>query len=301
MLWIKRNLFLAVGGLIAVLLLAGGVYYFISAQQRNKSIEEELAANQADLTRLQNQKPFPSTQNIEIAKKEAEKLRSAVSQLHRFFTPVPAEKGTGIEFRRYLDRTLADLQAAARDAKTTLPGVGYAFSFETQKPKTSFGEGTFPLVPEQIAEVKALSQILFDAHVSPLVGIRRARVSQDDENSTATSDYLTLKVETNAATGTVSSPYEISFGCLSSELAQVLEGLAASPHGFVVKAVQVEPIVEATTNAPPMSIQGTVQQPRYRPTVAPAANRPGMDRPIILLNERRLKVTLLIYAIKAVK
>lgn len=301
MLWIKRNLFLAVGGLVAILLLAGGIYYFISAQQRSKAIEEELAANQADLTRLQNLKPFPSAQNIEIAKKEAEKLRGAVAQLHRFFTPVPAEKVTGIEFRRYLDRTLAELQAGARNAKTALPSPGYAFSFETQKPKTSFGDRTFPVVPEQIAEVKVLSQILFDAHVSPLIGIRRARVSEDDETSMATSDYHSLKVETNAATKTISSPYEITFGCLSSELAQVLDTLTGSPHGFVVKAIQVEQMAETATNAPTVIRQAPAQSPSRGPATINAPKAGVLDRPIVLLNERRLKVTLLIYAIKAVK
>ena len=311
MLWIKRNLFLAVGGLVAVLLLAGGVYYFISAQQRSKSIEEELEGNKAELNRLQGQVPYPSQSNIEIAKKEAEKLRAAVNQLHRYFTPVPAEKVTGIEFRRYLDRTLAELQESARGAKTALPSAGYAFSFETQKPKTSYREGTFPAVPEQVAEVRALSRILFDAHVDPLINIRRARVSRDDEESSANSDYLSLKIETNAATGTVNSPYEVTFGCLSSELAAVLEGLAASPHGFIVKAIQVDPTVESGTNSPAMTQPGGAGRPpvrRVAPGVQPAPGaaasgaRPGpADKAVFLLKEKRLKVTLLIYAIKAVK
>jgi hypothetical protein len=315
MLWIKRNLFLAVGGLIAILLLAGGVYYFISAQQRNRSIEEELEANKSDLNRLQGQNPYPSAQNIEIAKKEAEKLRAAVGQLHRYFSPVPSEKVSGIEFRRYLDRTLAELQASARSAKTVLPSPGYAFSFETQKPKTSFGDGTFPAVPEQIAEVRALMQVMFDAHVTPLINVRRARVSKDDEISTAASDYLSLKVQTNSTTGTVNSPYEVTFGCLSSELAAVLEGLASSKHGFVVKAINVEPAAEMPTNAPagfigtPGNPPGRGAPPRQAPGGRPqpavgtpsAASRSGTDRPVILLNERRLKVTLLIYVIKAVK
>lgn len=302
MLWIKRNLFLAVGGLIAILLLAGGVYYFISAQQRNKAIEEELEANKSDLNRLQSQNPYPSAQNIEIAKKEAEKLRGAVTQLHRYFAPVAAEKVTGIEFRRYLDRTLAELQTSARNAKVTLPSAGYAFSFETQKPKTSFGDGTFPAVPEQIAEVRSIAQILFGANVSPLINVRRARVSKDDEFSTAASDYLSLKVQTNAATGTINSPYEFTFGCLSSELASVLEGLAASPHGFVVKAIHVEPAAEASTNAPAVGpgMNSPARPVRTGVAAAPSA-RSQADRPVILLNERRLKVTLLIYAIKAVK
>jgi len=318
MLWIKRNLFLAVGGLIAVLLLAGGIYYFIGAQQRSKSIEEELEQNKAELNRLQGQTPYPSQSNIEIAKKEAEKLRTAVNQLHRFFTPVQAEKVTGIEFRRYLDRTLAELQESARNAKTALPSAGYAFSFETQKPKTSYSDGTFPVVPQQVAEVRALTRVLFDAHVDPLINVRRARVSKDDDESSANSDYLALKIETNALTGTISTPYELTFGCLSSELAAVLEGLAASPHGFIVKAIQVEPTIESGTNSPAMNQLGAGGQPpgrrpgvggqpvaqRPQQGVAPAgaAARPGStDRPVFLLKERRLKVTLLIYAIKAVK
>lgn len=318
MLWIKRNLFLAVGGLIAVLLLAGGIYYFIDAQQRSKAIEEQLEQNKTELGRLQNQVPYPSQANIEIAKKEAEKLRGAVNQLHRFFTPVPAEKVTGIEFRRYLDRTLAELQESARSAKTALPSAGYAFSFETQKPKTSYSDGTFPVVPQQVAEVKALTRVLFDAHVDPLINVRRARVSKDDDESSANSDYLALKIETNALTGTISTPYELTFGCLSSELAAVLEGLAASPHGFIVKAVQVDPTIESGTNSPAMNQTGVGGQPpvrrpgvggqpaplRPQQGVAPAgaSAKPGpADRPVFLLKERRLKVTLLIYVIKAVK
>ncbi len=326
MLWIKRNLFLAVGGLVALVLLGGGIFYFLSAQSRNKSIEEELEANKSELDRLQGQKPYPSPANITTAKAETDKLRGAVGQLHRFFTPVPAEKVTGVAFRAYRDNTLAELQRNADQAKTALPSRTYAFSFETQKPKTDFREGTFPAIPQQMAEVKALSRILFDAHVDPLVNIRRARVSKDDDESSAASDYLSLKVQTNAETGTVTSPYEITFGCLSSDLATVLQSLAESPHGFVVKAICVEPAAEPAAAQPgaPQPAGGTppgqgppgetprrrgpppvqVQPvPRPAPTgvVTPAAKPGSADRPVLLLKERRLKATLLIYAIKTAK
>ena len=320
MLWIKRNLFLAVGGLVALLLLGGGIFYFLSAERRKKSIVEEFEANKAELDRLQAQKPYPSPDNIKHAKDEAEKLRAAAGQLHRFFTPVPAEKVTGVAFLSYRDNTLAELQRMADQAKTTLPGRNYSFSFETQKPKTSFRDGTFPAIPEQMAEVKALCRVLFDAHVDPLVNIRRARVSKDDEESNAASDYLALRIETNAATGTVTSPYEMTFGCLSSDLASVLQGLSASTHGFIVKAIHVEPAALAAANAPgavqPQPAGGNPPPPRPRgpPGQAPGAARvappaaaapmakPGAgDRPILLLKESRLKVTLLIYVIKTVK
>jgi hypothetical protein len=324
MLWIKRNLFLAVGGLVALLLLGGGVFYFLSAEQRKKAIVEEFEANKAELVRLQAQKPYPSPENIKLAKEEAEKLRAAAGQLQRFFAPVPAEKVTGVAFRAYRDNTLAELQRMAEQAKTTLPGRNYAFSFETQKPKTDFKEGTFPAIPEQMAEVKALCRVLFDAHVDPLVNVRRARVSRDDEESNAASDYLALRIETNAATGTVTSPYELTFGCLTSDLALVLQGLGASAHGFIVKAIHIEPMAQAAAGAPGVNPPaGPVQpqpagpsQPRPRPIpgqpptarlAPPAAGAPmaakfgAGDRPILLLKESRLKVTLLIYVIKTVK
>jgi hypothetical protein len=321
MLWIKRNLFLAVGGLVALLLLGGGVYYLLSAQGRKKSIQEEWEANKAELDRLQAQKPFPNADNIKRAKEEADKLRAAAGQLHRFFKPVPAEKVTGTAFLSYRDNTLAELQRLAEQAKTGLPSRNYSFSFETQKPKTSFGDGTFPAIPEQMAEVKALCRVLFDAHVDPLWNIRRARVSKDDEVSNAASDYLALRVETNAATGTVTSPYELTFGCLSSDLSLVLQGLGASTHGFIVKAIHVEPAAQAAANAPggnpavgpgpppgnppPRRIPGRPPAGRLPPPAAgvpPAAARAGAgDRPVVLLKESRLKVTLLIYVIKTAK
>ncbi|MBK8000940.1 MAG: hypothetical protein IPK15_20080 [Verrucomicrobia bacterium] len=144
-------------------------------------------------------------------------------------------------------------------------------------------------------------QVMFDAHVTPLINVRRARVSKDDEISTATSDYLSLKVQTNALTGTVNSPYEVTFGCLSSELAAVLEGLASSKHGFIVKAINVEPAVETLTNAPPgftgmpgnQPIRGNPPRQALGGRPQPGGGNPSAaNRPIILLNERRLKVTL---------
>jgi hypothetical protein len=191
----------------------------------------------------------------------------------------------------------------AEQARTTLPGKGYAFSFETQRTKVDFKDGTFPAIPEQMAEVRALCKILFDAHVDPLVNIRRSKVSKDDEESNTASDYHLLKVETNAAMGTVQSPYELVFNCLSSDLAAMMQGFLSSRHGFVVKGIHVEPAVEAVgPNAPGA---GNPKGPQTRgqplPPVPPVSRPAPGDKPNVLLKERRLKVTLLVYAIRAAK
>lgn len=304
MLWIKRNLFLAIGSLIALLLLGLGIFLLLGAKSRNEALEAEIAEMTTMLGNLYNAPVFPGQTNVDIAKRETQKLTNAVEQMRKLFQPVPTEKVTGLAFRSYRDNTLAELHRMAEQARTALPGKGYAFSFEAQRTKVDFKEGTFPAIPEQMAEVKALCKILFDAHVDPLVNIRRARVSRDDEESNVTSDYHLLKIETNAATATIRSPYELVFNCLSSDLAAVLQGLSISKNGFVVKGIHVEPAVEAPAAGPgPAGRPNPVTRLPAQPVPATGpAGRPGSaDKPSVLLRERRLKVTLLVYAIRAAK
>src|SRR6266567_8580851 len=193
MLWIKRNIFLALGGLMAALLLSGGIVYFLAAKSKNEKLEDEIGRTTNSLNNLYNSPVFPGATNIDTAKRETEKLRAAVGQMQTLFAPVPAEKVTGLAFRSYRDNTLAELHHLADQARTTLPTKTYAFSFQTQKDKVDFKEGTFPAIPQQMAEIKTLCKILFDAHVDPLVNVRRSRVSKDDEESNVASDYHLLK------------------------------------------------------------------------------------------------------------
>src|SRR5439155_368936 len=82
-------------------------------------------------------------------------------------------------------------------------------------------------------EIKAICDVLFDARVQMLVGLRRTPVAKEDEEAT---DYLFgRKPATNAVTGAVAVPYEISFQGFSGELAAVLEGFYRSSNCFVVK------------------------------------------------------------------
>ncbi len=335
MLWIKRNLFLTLGGLVAALLLGAGIVYFLGAKSKNDKLEEDIAQTTNTLNTLYNAPVFPGATNIDTARRETEKLRAAVAQMQKLFTPVPAEKVTGLAFRSYRDNTLAELHHLADQARTTLPSKTYAFSFQAQKDKVDFKEGTFPAIPQQMAEVKAMCKILFDAHVDPLLNLRRSRVSKDDEESSAATDYHSLKIETNSAMDTVTSPYEVTFNCLSSDLAATLQGFMGSPHGFVVKAFQVEPAAEPAAPAlpgtnprapgTPTTSTQTPAPPPPRPLRPSPAGAPGAavgqvppppppalaatvplktvssDKPIILLKERRLKVTLLVYVIKTLK
>jgi hypothetical protein len=283
MLWIKRNLFLAFGGLLAAALLAGGIYYALGAVNRSTSLNEELNQNISILQRLYNQDPFPATTNVDAAKRETDRVKVAIGKMQKFFLAPPVERVTGLAFRSYRDNLLAELRNSARLARTTIPGQSYAFSFEEQRTRVDFDPRTFPAIPEQMADVRAICNVLYEAHVDPLVNIRRARVSGDDEKSSSQSDYHSVRLATNAVTSAVVSAYEVCFQCLSADLATVIQKIAVSPYGMVVKAVQIEPVEEKEAVR-----VGMKQPPKGSP-----------ERANTILKERRFQANLLIYMVRA--
>ena len=327
MLWIKRNLMVVVGGLLAVGLLAAGLVYFFQARSKSAQLQEELGQTRSDLENIykDTRNPFPNPTNVTAAKLQTERLQTALTQAKKFFTPVPVEKVTGLAFRTFRDNTLAELQKLAAQSGTTLPAVNYGFSFDIVKHKVDPAPDSFPAIPQQMSEVREICKILFIAHVNPLVGIKRAKVSQDDMSNPSQTDYVgpSVTITTNEQTSTMFSPYEVTFHCLSSELAAALKGFNTSPYGFLVKAVQVSPLEEAPAVAavatpinqpvppsrPPQRFPGRFEGDALpppgtpqRPGVSPPPVKPGGgDRQAVVLKEKRLKVTLLIYAIRTTK
>jgi hypothetical protein len=325
MLWIKRNLFLAVSGLLAIALLAGGGYYVYSGLGRNTELSGEVEATRTKLNDLYKQDIFPHATNIAAAKAEAAKLHAEVNKAQKLFAPVPAEKVDARAFTRLRDTTLDELRNLANKTGIRLPMDGYAFSFQTQRSRSesSFARDTFPQVPEQLMEIKSLCLILYEARVNQIGNIRRARVSEDDRRSSNASDYLDSRVLNNdliAPAQAASHPYEFIFFCFTSELAALLNGLERSPHGFILKAIMVEPdssapgavggfpgaVPEGGAPPPrPLPPRPRFNQPPQvggRPAVPTAGPRPpAIDRPVHVLKEKRLKVTMLVYTIKPAK
>jgi hypothetical protein len=133
----------------------------------------------------------------------------------------------------------------------------------------------------------------------------------------------------------VLAPYEITFRCFSPELAAVLGGFASSPYGLLVKTINVEaapataaspeqaavpiyqPSVPAYTPPPPprggeppnmaeryaLSLRAVPRPPpqqAYAPAPVPApstASRGGLP---LALDEKQLKVTLMLNVVKLV-
>src|SRR6266849_2010253 len=181
MLWIKRNLFLVVGGVVALGLLAVGGFYLLTSYQRNNSVEEELKQAKAELTRLYALVPFPSAANVTAAREEQKRVQAAINLTKQSFSPLPYQRVQGAGFKALLDTSINELQKRAVQASVELPlSNGYAFTFAEQQKRLQFSEGSFPTLAEQLAEVKAVCAVLFEAKVNKLVALRRGRVTADD-------------------------------------------------------------------------------------------------------------------------
>ena len=304
---------------MALALMGCGGYYLYAQIQRDNSVTEDIKAQYAELTQLSQQNPHPGdakTDNIKAAKEQQEQLRAYIAKIQPFFqpiAPIPNEtKVSNMDFASELRNTVQDLRRQAALSSVTL-ATNYYFSFEAQKTLMNFQPASLSALSTNLGEVKAICEILFRANINSLDGIQREVISADD---TAAGDYLPERtVSTPLASLT---PYRVTFHSFSAELASVLGGLASSPHGLVVKTINVEPAVmdqsdvaaqPAPTPAPvltgsQMSAQqfesryGRLPGAGYPQPVAMPAAAPKKTGTTPYLDQKILKITLLIEVIK---
>ncbi len=257
--WVKRNLILLVGSLVALIAMGAAGYYLYSKWQLNTEAGTKLDEVYAELSRLNRENPHPGDKkvnNVQAAKDQQEQMKAFLAKAREHFKRIPAipdsTNVTSQEYANMLRRTIDQLQKQATNESVILP-PNYSFSFEAQKPKMTFAAGSLVPLSVQLGEVQALCSILFQAKINSLDNLRRERVSTDDSVGPQT-DYLEKKSVTNELA--VMTPYEVSFRCFSTELASLLGGLASSPYGFIVKTINVESTTSATLTDPSLAAGG---------------------------------------------
>jgi hypothetical protein len=230
--------------------------------------------------------------NIEAARDQERQLLAWNRQTADYFQPVEPIPGANNgsmkteEFAQGLSRTIDELQHDAVNANVALP-PDYGFSFTAERNKVTFAPGALNPLSVQLGEVKAVSEILFAARVNSVDGVQRARVS-DDDASGPQSDYIDENSQTNNLA--VLTPYQITFRAFSPEIAQVLSGFENSPHGFIVKGVNVQR-AEGTADASAAAAPAVSGIP---PATMPAG-RGGLQT---VLNEQLLRVTIEVEIVK---
>ena len=242
----------------------------------------------------------------------------------------------GANFKDALETTLADMGGDAEKSGVSLPNAPskYDFTFKPQRGSLDFAPETLVPMATQVAEIKAICDVLFDARVHALTGLRRLPVAKQDVEAT---DYLVgKKPTTNTVTGAVLAPYEIQFQGFTTELAAVVEGFYRSSNCFIVRNIDVQtnvvnvasetarplpsfmPIPNVPATEVPQMSPGELMRRRYgfgpggrygpSAPVAPApAPTPGVfvspahKGPVTVLDERPFKTTMYVEAVRLIE
>jgi hypothetical protein len=328
--WVKRNLYFLIGSLVALVLMGAGGFYLYSNISNEAKVTTDIEAQYAELTRLAAQNPHPGDKgkidNVEAARDQEKALRAFIAKTTTHFkrpTPIPdSPRVGGAEFATHLPNVIAQLNREATNASVGLP-ENYYFSFEAQKRLVTFDPASLNKLAVSLGEIKALSEILFDAKINYLDAIKREVISPT--NDTVMGDYISLTTTSNPLAEL--TPYEIDFRGFSAELAAVLSGLVNSPYCIIVKTMNVEPApaIEQTTQPgstpPPRQIYipppQTMSQDAanymaqrygegggrqiYRPQPVQPVPNPGAaatPKAAAFINEHQLRVTLQIAIVK---
>jgi hypothetical protein len=287
-----------IGAVIAAGLLATAGVYDYQNWQRNNAALDALNQTYATLQRLNSQNPSPGNDkidNIKTAREQGEQLQKWIQQAGQYFQPIApipdsTDGVTDARFASARDHTLSELQIEAGTASVILPPK-YGFSFEAERTLVKFAPGSLDALARQLGEVKLICEILYTAKINSLDGIRRVRVSDDDTGGPQ-SDFIDQTAVTNGLA--IFEPYEVTFRCFSQDLGAVLSSFASSPHGFIVKGINVQPAVGATTPSAGGGFDQPVTPPAY-PSTPAFAGRGGLQT---VLNEQLLSVTLDIDIVK---
>ena len=307
MAWVKRNLGLVIGGVVALALLGVAGFYFWSNYQADQAVTAQLDETTDKFKNLLNRPLMPGGEgakvnNIELLKEENKRMEKFLQDVRvRFGKREIPSNISNRDFRALLDNTVHDLQRTADLLGISVPGKSnYWFTFAPQKSAVEFKN--IEMLTHQLMDVKDLTEILYSAKIHDLVGIRRVPASTEDNNTT---DFLSdKKAITNDFV--IATPYELRFQGFSPELARVLDKLVSAKRCFVVRSVGVDkaPSAEEAAAAMPMMnpyAGGNRYGGRYGQfmpaPVAPAPTAPR--RPAnVLLDENKLLVVLNVEAIR---
>ena len=286
--WIKKNLGLVISGVVALVLLGLAGYYLYSKYTLSTTHSAQLEEQESKLQGLINLRPNPGrgkVDNIAAAREQEQRLREFAEKARSLFVnvPYPTNLDSG-SFRLLLDETLEDLQRTARNSGTKLPD-NFAFTFSVQKSLAAIKASTIVPLARTLKEVQAIAEVLFDAKVIEVDRIRRVSVPDEDTPVSmmigGSTEYWTRKPTTNELA--IVMPYEFTFRCFSSELQPVLEGLARSPHNFLVKNLTIDTGETNTFDMydPNAGGGGDMNMPRMDPRMMMMMRygmRPGMGR-----------------------
>src|SRR5438045_6461808 len=125
--WLKRNLFFAIGSLVALILMGLAGWFLYSKWSLNNEVLATLNSDYEELKKLNSANPHPGSgpvNNIQLAKEQRQQLLDFIKKTAPYFQPIPRipdlPKVTDRDFSAALSQTIEQLSNEATNASITL-------------------------------------------------------------------------------------------------------------------------------------------------------------------------------------
>ncbi len=226
--WFKKNPFLGILGVSALLLAAGGSALLLWAQSAMAKEREAFFANTSQLNALQAARPFPNAENLEAAEAELAHAREILAGLATTVAAQSApldENLTPQRFQDDLNARVTALAATAAEAGVTLPENFYLGfeQYRAQLPAVSAA----PALGQQLASIAEAVSLLITARVSAISALDRAPLPDETGDGTGASSELHL------------APFQLSFVTDQSGFRSALTALTTAQPVLLLKLLQV--------------------------------------------------------------
>lgn len=254
--WVKQNLIVIVSLCIFIVLLGAVCWLAKAADGKLADVKDNLDKKRATLEEMRANKPYPSKENADLLRKDRERLAKQYEALcaavSKSEVKVP-DKLDPIIFQQSLYKKWDRLQQSATEAGVKLPekfAFGFSRYFEVAPCADAKGDDCarrLRLLMKELLVVEKVTDLLIGNRVENILAIRRCEVEEKPGQDTF---GAVPKREPSSVYETL--PFEFQFGCGTSNLREVLNGLSHSEYLFIIRSLKVstETIQEQPTGRP---------------------------------------------------
>ena len=244
---LQKFLIPIIAGVVFLGALGGIIWLWQKASADKTEVQQQLEQEQQQLESARNQKPAPSTENIEALKQQRKELQRLYDKLQEGVTRphfVATNLVRDIQFKQLLGETADRLTKKAISYKVNTPAnFLYGFSrYDADFPcKQSGATGeeckkALALLGKQLLAIEKLTGLLMESQAEDILRIRRTEVDPGAGNT----DVLEAPIVTDPKGLYVAYPFEFEFIGETKALHSFLNAIANANEIFSVRTVKVD-------------------------------------------------------------
>lgn len=239
MVFLKRNLFWIIGGVISAGLLAGAWIFMSGANEKRDTALGELEQYTNVVNRLASTSPYPSREMIDKINRDTVAVKSFTTNAESLFRYRKPQRMPSQQFKVHLINALVALQSAATNYNVVLP-ANFNFTFKHLLPMPNLLPYSIEPLSIQLRDIQEIAQILFESRVHSIHTFsREPAYAREPGGAVLMYDVATRTNLTTDKAVFTSTPYRFSFSGFTTELTEVLNRFARAKRFYVVKKIEV--------------------------------------------------------------